>query len=372
MAMKTFEAIIIGAGINGCGIALELARRNKRVLILDKSRIGSGTSSKSSRLIHGGLRYLETLKFSLVRESLLDREALIKQYPDLVKFRSFYFPIYDTSPRSPLIIWMGLKLYDFLSGKYTDHPSKIVSRKQFKKIAPSLKQKGLRAVFQYYDAKTHDQDLTLRVAQEAESLGALFVEDIAICKIEQVHNEWHISTHKDIYTSPILINASGPWIDEVNEKYKLPSNYHIRKISGIHIVLKGLLTEDIMFMQTKEKRIFFIIPEAENDHTIIGTTEREENSLCDEVTVLEEDILYLLENLNAYLNSSYQLTRSDVIDQWIGIRPLIAHTKNPTDLSREYALDLHIKNNALLLHVLGGKLTTFISLSKKAADLVLN
>ncbi len=367
---SSYDVIILGAGINGCGIARELSLHNKRVLVLDKSTIGSGTSSKSSRLIHGGLRYLESMQFGLVHEALKDREELFELYPDLVQIRPFYFPIYSDSPRPAWMVWLGLKFYDILVGKHTDHTSKQIPRKTFVEHAPHMIRENLSAAFRYFDAKTNDLKLTQRIAEEARNHGTVFIENAEIQSLKKIDHEWGVQSSAGSFHAPVLINATGPWIDEVNIKYNLPSHYHIRKISGIHIIIKGTLTDGLMFMQAKGKRIFFIIPEPENNQTIIGTTEREETVPVDEVVVQESDIHYLIENINRYLEDSYKINRRDVIRSFIGVRPLIAHKEDPTDLSREYQLDLHQNGETKLLHVFGGKLTTFLSLARRAAAII--
>lgn len=359
------DIIILGAGINGSGIARELAMSGKAVTVIDKSTIGSGTSSKSSRLIHGGLRYLETLQFKLVHEALMDRQELLRIYPDLVKMRSFYIPIYKPSPRPAWMIWFGLKFYDLLSGKNKQHHSKVVPRKQFSVHAASFKREGLKAVFHYYDAKTNDLQLTQRVAQDAIENGASFYENTFISGISNDNDSFTVRTNQGDFSTPILINATGPWIDEVNHKFEFPAKFSIRKISGIHITIDGLLTNDLMFMQTKQKRIFFVIPEPNNNQTLIGTTEREETDLIDNIYVKEEDILYLIENINNYLKPGFQILRQNVKDAFIGVRPLVAEAENPTNLSREYELDKHTFGNTTLLHIFGGKLTTYLSLARK-------
>lgn len=359
------DVIILGAGINGSGIAREMAIGGKTVTVIDKSTIGSGTSSKSSRLIHGGLRYLETFQFKLVHEALMDRQELLRLYPDLVKMKSFYIPIYKPSPRPAWMIWFGLKFYDLLSSRRRQHQSRIVNRKKFSVHAASFKNDGLKAVFHYYDAKTNDLKLTLRVAQDAIESGANFYQNTHISSIVNEKDSFTVRTSQGDFTAPTLINATGPWIDEVNSKFELPAKFSIRKISGIHIVLEGLLTQDLMFMQTKEKRIFFVIPEPTNNQTIIGTTEREETVSIDEVTICEEDIEYLIKNINNYLKPGFQILRQNVKNAYLGVRPLVAEADNPTNLSREYELDIHKFGDATLLHVFGGKLTTYLSLARK-------
>lgn len=363
-----YDVVILGAGINGCGIAREIAGRGHSVLVVEKATIGSGTSSKSSRLIHGGLRYLEQLDFKLVREALVDRQELLRLYPDLVKLRSFYLPVYRSNPRPAWMIWLGLKLYDLLSGQQDEFKSKRVSRKKFLQRTPGFKREGLKGVFHYYDGKTNDLWLTQRVARDARERGTQFWENTTLKSIDRGKTRITVATKRGVVTTTCLINATGPWIDEVNSQFNLPSHYHIRKISGIHIVLNGLLTRDLMFMQTRGKRIFFIIPEPSRNRTIIGTTEREETNPVDEVRIHNEDVDYLIENINTYLLPEAQISPLDISDRYIGVRPLIAHEDNPTDLSREYALDLYTNENVRWLHVFGGKLTTFLSLAKKVAD----
>ena len=359
------DVIILGAGINGSGIARELSLSGKKVTVIDKSTIGSGTSSKSSRLIHGGLRYLETMQFKLVHEALLDRQELLKIYPDLVQMKSFYIPIYKPSPRPAWMIWIGLKFYDILSSRRRQHQSRIIKRTNFPIHAASFKKEGLKAVFHYYDAKTNDLKLTQRVAQDAIDNGASVHENTIINSISDKNDVFIVKTDKGDFESSILLNATGPWIDEVNRKFDFPANFSIRKISGIHITLDGLLTQDLMFMQTKQKRIFFVIPEPENNQTVIGTTEREETSHIDDITINEDDINYLIENINNYLTPGFQILRQNVKDSWIGVRPLVAEAENPTNLSREYELDIHKFGDATLINVFGGKLTTYLSLARK-------
>lgn len=364
------DVIILGAGINGCGIARELALSGKTVTVIDKSTIGSGTSSKSSRLIHGGLRYLENLQFKLVHEALMDRQELLRIYPNLVNMRSFYIPIYKPSPRPAWMIWFGLKFYDLLSGKNKQHHSRVLPRKQFDVHAASFKQDGLKAVFHYYDAKTNDLQLTQRVAQDAIESGASFYENTYTSAITNNNDCFTVRTSQGDFAAPILINATGPWIDEVISKFSFPAKFSIKKISGIHIILDGLLTQDLMFMQTKQKRIFFVIPEPENNQTLIGTTEREETDSIDNIEVLEEDIIYLIENINNYLKPGFQILRQNVKDAFIGVRALVAEAENPTNLSREYELDKHTFGNTTLLHIFGGKLTTYLSLARKVQKLL--
>ena len=364
----TYDAIVLGAGINGCGVACELAERGQRVLILDKGEIGGGTSSKSSRLIHGGLRYLETMQFGMVREALADRLALLGRYPELVSMRPFYVPIYRLSPRPAWRLWTGIKLYDALAGRRNVYRSRKVSRKRFAREFPAIKRDGLRAVLRYYDGKTHDLALTRRVAEDARAMGCAFCERVEVQQVAWDERGFAVSVGGETVTSRILINATGPWIDEVTARYGLPSRFQIRKVSGVHIFVAGLLAPAPLFLQTGSKRVFFVIPEPERDQTMIGTTEREEHGAVDDVRVRESEVNYLIREVNAYLRPHCRLQRADIADAIVGVRPLVKQKGEATDLSRECELDLHTRGNAQLLNVFGGKLTSYLSLSRRVAD----
>ncbi len=368
--MQTFDVIVLGAGINGCGIAENLARAGKQVLLLDKAGVGQGTSSKSSRLIHGGLRYLETGQLHLVHESLRDRKRLVEKYPDLVEYKRFFLPIYKSSPRPAWMIRLGLWMYDRLSGTRSAGKSRKEDVAEFKRRFPAFSEKDLSSVLSYVDGKTHDSELTRRVADDFQELGGTV---LVHCKVESVNwddNGFLIESSAGKFCSTVLVNATGPWIDEVNKQYNLPAKFQIRKVSGIHLIFEGLVVPELMFMQTREKRIFFIIPEPENDHTLIGTTEREENCSMDELQDQEEDIQYLLNQVNAYLKTDHQFRREDVRDIYIGVRPLVRKKGQMSDVSREYKLDLHTRGDTKLLHVFGGKLTTYLSLAEKVAGVL--
>ncbi len=368
--MQNYDVIVLGAGINGCGVAENLARAGKQVLLLDKGGVGRGTSSKSSRLIHGGLRYLETGQIHLVHESLHDRQRLVQLYPDLVAYKRFFLPIYKSSPRPGWMIRIGLWMYDLMSGSRSAGKSRTEDVEQFKARFSAFTSENLRSVLSYVDAKTHDQELCRRVADEFQQLGGTV---IVHCDVESVvwdESGFQLSSSAGEFSAPILVNATGPWLDEVNEKYGLPAVYGIRKVSGIHLIFDGLVVPELMFMQTREKRIFFIIPEPENNQTLIGTTEREEDCLMGDLHAQEADIQYLLDQVNAYLKPDHQFHRKDVRDIYIGVRPLVRKKGDLSDVSREYKLDLHTKGKTQLLHIFGGKLTTYRSLAEKVVKVL--
>lgn len=361
---ENYDAIILGAGINGVAIAKALALEGKTVCVIDKSTIGAGASSASSRLIHGGLRYLEHFEFSLVKEALKDQERLLRLYPDLVELHPFYLPHYQSSKRPKWMIKIGLWLYSFFSKHHK--ASKEIAKEDFLKTFPVFKAQGLKFVYQYHDAMTQDLQLTACIAEEAKEAGAIFKENSKVNAIDLADKEILVSCDETLLQTPLLINATGAWIDEVNARFGLPSRFSIEKLSGIHLVIDGLLVPEPLILETQSKRIIFILPQVNT--TLIGTTERVETQDIDAVSVNEVDVNYLLEEVNNYLNTPLQ--REDVMETLIGVRPIIKTKKDPSQMSREYKLDLHRIQNKKLMHVYGGKLTTFHSLSQKALKIL--
>lgn len=361
---ENYDAIIIGAGINGVAIAKALALNGKTVCIIDKSTIGAGASSRSSRLIHGGLRYLEQFEFSLVKEALHDQERLIKLYPELIEVHPFYLPHYKSNKRPKWMIKIGMWIYSFFGSH--QKPASQVDKEAFLKDFPIFKEDKLSFVYKYYDAQTQDLQLTACIAQEAKDAGAIFKEKSTINAIDLADKNIYISCDETLLQTPLLINATGAWIDEVNAQFNLPSRFSIEKLSGIHLVINGLLVPEPLILETQSQRIIFILPQINT--TLIGTTERVEVENIDDISVNEVDVNYLLHEVNLYLKEALQ--REDVMDVFIGVRPIIKTKKDPSKMSREYKLDLHHIGNKRVLHVYGGKLTTFDSLSQKALKIL--
>ena len=359
-----YDVIILGAGINGVAVAKELSLLGKNVLVIEKSCIAAGASSHSSRLIHGGLRYLEHFEFSLVKEALHDQKYLLDNYPDLVKLRYFYLPIYNNSKRNIWIVGFGLWLYGF----FAKHQQKVlkVSKEEFLREFKLIKEEGLKSVFRYFDGKTDDYALTHRIAQEAKESGSNILENTEVNRIFLSDKIINLETTKGLFKTNLLINATGAWVDEVNKKFNFPSSYTIEKLSGIHLVIDRVLVPEPLILEADGRRIFFIIPES--DKTIIGTTERVEDANIDDIKINSDDIKYLLKESNKYLK--VELKQKDIKEAYIGIRPIIKTQKNPTKMSREYKLDLHHIGKNRILHIYGGKLTTFPSLSKRVVNIL--
>ena len=361
---QIYDIFIIGGGINGAGIARDAAGRGLKVFLAEKNKVGSATSSWSSKLIHGGLRYLENYEFKLVRESLKEREVITKIAPKITKPIPFIIP-HTKKLRSKLLIRLGLFLYDNLVGK-TKIPksSKINFNKKFTNILQSHYQVG----FQYYDVQVDDKKLVEININDAKKLGANIIENRKVINAKRLNEGWEITLdNNELVKSKILINAAGPWINEiVNNVIKVNSNKSIRLVRGSHIIIKKLYEEEVAFtLQNDDSRIVFVIP-YKNEYSLIGTTEVDVNT-PDKPKISNEEKIYLINTINKHFVK--QISQEDIVDTYSGIRPLIEDFKEATRVTRDYVFDLNLENQkSPLLNIYGGKLTTYRKLSERVME----
>ena len=359
-----YDIFIIGGGINGAGIARDASGRGLKVYLAEKGKVGSATSSWSSKLIHGGLRYLENYEFKLVAESLREREVISRIAPKITKPLPFVIP-HSKKLRSKLLIRLGLFLYDNLGGK-TKIPksSKINFNKKYKNILQSKFVDG----FQYYDVQVDDKKLVEMNIDDSKKMGAEIAEDTKVIDAKRNENFWEITLdNNDIVKSKILINAAGPWINEtVNNVLKINTNKSIRLVRGSHIITKKLYEEDVAFtLQNDDNRIVFVIPYKE-EFSLIGTTEVDVNT-PDNPSISDDEKIYLINSINNHFVK--QISQVDIVDTYSGIRPLIEDFKEASKVSRDYVFDLNIqKAGSPLLNIYGGKLTTYRKLSEKVME----
>lgn len=359
-----YDIFIIGGGINGAGIARDASGRGLKVYLAEKGKVGSATSSWSSKLIHGGLRYLENYEFKLVAESLKEREVITRIAPKITKPLPFIIP-HSKKLRSKLLIRLGLFLYDNLGGK-TKIPksSKINFNKKYKNILQSKFVDG----FQYYDVQVDDKKLVEMNIDDSKKMGATILEDTKVIDAKRNENFWEITLdNNEVIKSKILINAAGPWINEtVNNVLKINTNKSIRLVRGSHIITKKLYDEDIAFtLQNDDNRIVFVIPYKE-EFSLIGTTEVDVNT-PDNPSISDDEKIYLINSINNHFVK--QISQVDIIDTYSGIRPLIEDFKEASKVSRDYVFDLNIQNiGSPLLNIYGGKLTTYRKLSEKVME----
>ena len=356
---KIFDLFIIGGGINGAGLARDAAGRGLSVCLADKGEIGGATSSWSTKLIHGGLRYLENYEFKLVRESLKEIEIIYKIAKPISKPIPFIIPYVDKI-RPAWLIKMGLFLYDNLGGKTIIPKSNTLD---ISKKLPNILKKKYKTGFQYFDVQIDDKKLTKLNIKSAKKYKAKVLEYNKVKKAEINGNEWIIHLQKgERIKSKILINASGPWINETLKKnLKIKSKNKIRLVKGSHIITKKLYKKDVAFtFQNTDKRIIFVIP-YKKKFSLIGTTEVEVKS-PENKGISKKEIQYLIRSVNNYLEK--QISTKDIVDSYSGIRPLIEDFNQASKVTRDYIFDLNIIKKLPLLSIYGGKLTTYRKLAE--------
>ena len=356
-----YDLFIIGGGINGAGVARDAAGRGLKVLLIDKGNIGSATSSWSTKLIHGGLRYLENYEFKLVRNSLKEREVIFKIAKDIVRPIPFVIP-HSKEIRPAWLVRFGLLVYDYLGGKTSFPKSSMIN---IQSTYPEILNINFSKGFQYYDLQVDDKILTELNIKNAKSNGANIMENTNINIVERYEDKWKIILDNgEEVISKIIINASGPWINKVNKNI-LNNNLFkkIRLVKGSHIILKKLYDYDVAFtLQNKDKRIVFVIP-YKNKYTLIGTTEIEVKN-PDNPSIEKNEIKYLIDCVNLYFKN--KIDDKMIVSTYSGVRPLIEDFKsNVSNISRDYMFDIEYnKNKACLVNIYGGKLTTYRKLSE--------
>lgn len=365
-----YDIIIIGAGIQGAGVAQAAAACGYKTLVIEKfSAAGMGTSSKSSKLIHGGLRYLESGQLKLVRECLTERKILLNNAPELVRLIPFYIPIYSTSSRPAWLVWIGLFIYSIFSFKAFS-----VIKKNRWELLDGINLNNLKYVFKYYDAQTDDKDLTQAVISSAIKHGAQINYNS-----EFIKSNFHEGSHRVTFiqdtiqhtaTSKFIINCSGPWTSTVQKKISPSLNIPpIELIAGTHIIIKNKLTQGAYYVEAEDKRAVFFLP-WKDDYTLIGTTERPYKGSPDNIMPTEVEILYLLRTYNRHFDRN--LNREDIYSAFCGLRVLPGSNKSSFKKSRE-SLIIHSESTPGLITLVGGKLTAYrasadeiISIVKKA------
>ena len=372
-AASQFDVIVIGAGINGAGIARDAARRGLKVLLVDKGDVGSGTSSASTRLIHGGLRYLEHFEFGLVRESLHERETLLRIAPHLVRPLPITIPIYKQSKRGPVTIRAGMIAYDLLSFSKSLPRHRMFSRRKTLEQLPGLNPEGLLGSALYFDAQVEFAErLVLENALAARDLGAeirtyacvtnLVVENGAVTGVEL--------DGKQVARASVVINASGPWVDYLLDEAPVESPKLIGGTRGSHIVVApftGAPTNAIYLEAESDKRPFFIIPW--NGNYLIGTTDVRFEDDPDKVRSELWEIDYLIAETNRAFSEA-RLTRDSVLYTYSGVRPLpVTGEKDEQSITRRHFIREHPRLSNLL-SIVGGKLTTYRSLAEECVDLI--
>ncbi|MEJ2239783.1 MAG: glycerol-3-phosphate dehydrogenase/oxidase [Gemmatimonadales bacterium] len=374
MATVPLDLLVVGAGITGAGIARDAAMRGIRTAVIDKGDFASGTSSHSSRLVHGGLRYLEHRQFRLVFEASRERRVLLRIAPHLVWPRSFLFPIHEGSRVSRLKLAAGLWLYDLLAMFRNVHRHKLLSRTAMKRAEPRLKERGLKGGARYYDAQCDDARLTLATIRSAHRHGALAANYVQAEQLDFADGKVRGALVTDLVTgqehslhAQVVVNATGPWSDQIRSQEG--SKPALRPTKGVHIVVPRhrIGNEEALTITSPiDGRVMFIIPWGE--FAYVGTTDTDCLHVPEETYPDAEDVVYLLRSANALFPDA-RLAPSDVMATWSGLRPLLApdDPRDPSSVSREHRI---LESPSGLISIIGGKLTTFRVMAAETVDTV--
>jgi glycerol-3-phosphate dehydrogenase len=368
-----FDMIVVGGGITGCGIARDAVTRGLRVVLLEMNDFASGTSSRSSRLIHGGVRYLEHGWLHLVFEASAERRRLLRLAPHLVRPLRFTWPVYRGA-RVPL--WKlaaGLTLYDLLALFRNVGRHRVLSAGWMRREQPAVLVDGLVGGATYYDASTDDARLTLAVAMDARDRGAMMRNHTKVERLIIEHGMARGVEARDVLTgapftfrAPMIVNAAGPWSDDVRALEGVAGRSNVHGSKGVHIAVpRGRIGNRGAFtlLSPKDGRVMFVLPgEA---HAIIGTTDTFTSASPDAIRASEADVAYLLDAANFFFPRA-KLERDDVISAWAGIRPLAASDESdPGSTSREHTIAI---TPAGVTTITGGKLTTFRIMAAQTVD----
>ncbi len=381
MADRPVDLLIIGGGITGAGIARDAALRSLRVAVVDKGDIAGGTSSISSRLIHGGLRYLEQRDFHLVFEASRERRILLRTAPHLVRPLAFLFPAYQGQRVPAWQLRAGLWLYDLLAAFRNVRMHRWLSRAEIRRLEPGLRDKNLQGGGQYYDAQTDDARLTLAIMRGAAQAGALVASYTLVESLDKADGRIGGAQVRDLLTGKthtvharVVINATGPWVDRVRQLDEPRATPLLRPTKGAHaLVPRARLghTNAITLFSPLDGRVMFVLPWGEFSY--VGTTDTDTDASPEETRATGEDVTYLLRSANAIFPQA-RLTPKDVLSTWAGLRPLLAPAKaakggadlTASQVSREHRI---VESQSGLITIAGGKLTTYRVMGRQIVDL---
>jgi glycerol-3-phosphate dehydrogenase len=375
-APANVDVLVVGGGINGAGIARDLAGRGLSVLLCEKDDLASHTSSSSTKLIHGGLRYLEYYEFSLVRKALAEREVLLRSAPHIMWPLRFVMP-HDPGMRPVWMVRTGLFLYDHLARREVLPGSTTIDLRQH--VAGKPLKRGFSKAFVYSDGWVDDARLVVLNAMDAAERGASVLTRCACVDARRGARQWQVRLQSGDgpsweVTARALVNAAGPWAAQfLCEHAHAPERKALRLVKGSHVVVKRLFEHDHAYIfQNPDRRIIFAIP-YEGEFTLIGTTDVEHHGAIGAARIDASEVDYLCAQASRYFERPVR--PSDVVWSYSGVRPLLDdESGDPSAVTRDYELELDTGNSrapaAPLLSVWGGKITTFRKLAEEAADLL--
>lgn len=361
MSLSEFDLLIIGGGINGAGIAHLASQHRLKVCLIEKTDFAAGTSSRSTKLMHGGIRYLENFDFALVYEALHERTRHLYIAPHLVQPMPFLIPVYEGDRRPLWMMKLGVWLYDLLAGAAKIEKHYSLTKNEIIKRAPFIKQAGLKGGVVYYDAQMDDARLCLENILRAHEFGADIRNHTEVMGFIRDDNQVVGVQVKDTLTHEVdeirakhVVVAAGPWADRIMRELNPEAKKHIRMTKGIHIVYDEVFCETaLMLPSDKDGRIFFVIPW--KGCSLIGTTDTNFIASPDTVEVDEADIRYLVDNTKRVF-SEFEFHESKVVNVFAGLRPLVRKGGHPSKVSRKH--EFHTSEDGVDF-VMGGKYTTY-------------
>lgn len=370
-----FDLLIIGGGITGAGIALDAASRGLKVALLEKNDFAFGTSSRSTKLIHGGLRYLKQLEFSLVREVGSERAIVHKLAPHLVVPEKMLLPLYEKRGLGYWLTSIGLKIYDWLAGVKLEDQRKMLTRPQTLRKEPLLKEEDVKGGAIYSEYRTDDARLTIEIIKKAVEKGAMITPYCKVFDFLYVNNKVigvvaqdQLKGTKYSVAAKVVVNAAGPWVDELREINHSKKGKMLHLTKGVHLVIpkERFPIHQAIYFDVADGRMIFAIPRGRT--TYAGTTDTNYYDSKEEILTNKEDAVYIINAINRTF-PSVNLSLSDVESSWAGVRPLIHEEgKSASELSRK---DEIFESDSGLISIAGGKLTGYRKMAERIVDKVL-
>ncbi len=374
LANQEFDVLVIGGGITGAGIAREAALRGYSVALIEQNDFGSGTSSRSSKLIHGGFRYMAQFHFGLVHEALVERFNLMQLAPHLVHPQPFLLPIYRHHGMPPWMIHVGLLLYDWLTFGRNIGNHKMIPVSQLPEVEPLLSRRDLKKAALYFDAKVDDFRLVLATIKAAAMQGAPVVNYVQAVKLTRSESPFTVKVQDRLTGETFSIrarsiaNASGPWCDEVYHHFLGERSHHVRPTKGVHIIIpheKLPIQHAVTLFAVQDKRPIFAIPF--QPFVLLGTTDTDFPASPETAVAETRDVDYLLTSFNHYFPDA-KLQKTDILSAYAGVRPLIFEkNKRASEVSREHQIFQYPRG---MFSIIGGKLTTFRIMARDMVSVV--
>lgn len=360
-----YDLAIIGGGINGAGIARDASLRGLKVILLEKDDFASGASSKSTKLAHGGLRYLQQFDFKLVQCCLKERDLLLSNLPQFVKPQPFIFPVYRDGAKPLWMVKLGLYIYDYLTREGTLPKHTNLTPQQIIEKCPGLRKEGLKGGCLYYDGLMEDALIVIQNVLDAEKHGATILNYHEVTRLKRTNGRvtglyYRENGAEKEVEADVVINATGAWSRDLFKAEDIKTPFKIAPTKGVHLIIPQVISEYALTLTAHDGRVFFLIPW--HDCTLLGTTDTFYDGDPNKVTVEKEDVDYLLKAFSLYFPD----IKPEIISSFAGLRPLVSlNSHNPSDILRDHLVDQSVPG---MLSFLGGKYTSYRETAAEVVD----